>query len=663
MYQPTHKLGLSLSTETLRINHCMLRKVSSIGFFALALSPLSLLAQTEQRGICGNNAVTPCIEQPTGKLVKGRAAIGATIAVKLNGMRVTPAPTVDEDGAFSIDLDQPLKQYDVIEIDQSDPPGSTGPISVKAQPDQTCAKGKPPCIDQPHEGDTQVTGKIALDETTGKAPDGVTVSIKVGTESIPGSALVKEDGTFSKPVNLLSQHDKVEADETINTIHAATIGPVPVLKPASTTSDTTSSLYTLGLAGIDVTGTSASGPKQQYFAEFDVVSPLHWLGRACWSPETKPTISRDKQGNAERDSSGNLKMKMVPRTENGRTVRNDEIYPLAGRCWVWLDPRIASVPTTTSTALSSITSASLAGSGSQTIAAMTQSFEFHGGGELYVTPPSRGALFGSGDSWAKTTVSMIWGAGMTTPFNATTGSPEYGLSGNLAQQFNQDPTLAPQYPVLASALCSYGFSGSTTIKCPNPLPSTKPTIVAFVFPNRTRFYRDFFGGIRLRTFYFKGTCSKPSNAEIATGKSASNLSDTNQACLPTNTFPGTFDVRFGEDESVSGGHLVPLVMTLTGSYPLPGTGGALRVFGASYLRLHRNQNSTALVLIPTATFTTLDTSTVIVQPIQPSDQDYYRLGIGVDLVALIHKFWSSQQTQTPKTTGSSGSAPPTAATP
>ncbi len=526
--------------------------------------------------------------------------------------------------------------------------------TTKGAADQTCAKAKPPCIDQPHENDTQVTGKIALDETTGKVPEDVTVSIKVNSAPpILGSALVNEDGTFSKPVNSLSQYDKVEADETIKTIPAATIGPVPVMKAASNTSETTSSLYTLGLTGADVTGTSTSGPKQQYFAEFNVVTPLHWLGRACWSPATKPATSRD--------NSGNIITKMVARKENGRTVRNDEIYPLAGRCWVWLDPRISSVPTTVSTALSSISSTSIAGGGSQTIATMTQSFEFHGGGEFYLIPPYRGALFGSGDSWAKTTVSMIWGAGIVTPFNATTGSPEYGLSGNLAQQFNQDQTLVSQYPQLALALCSYGFNGSATIKCPNPLPSTKPTIAAFVFPNRTRFYRDFFGGIRLRTFYFKGTCAKPSSAEIETGKSTRNLADSNQACIPTNRFPGTLDLRFGEDESVTAGHLLPFTMTLTGSYPLPGTSGALRIFGATYLRLHRNQNTTALVLIPTATFTTLDTSTVVVQPIQPSDQDYYRLGIGVDLVALIHKFWSTQ-TPTQKTTSGGGSAPPSAAT-
>jgi hypothetical protein len=52
----------------------------------------------------------------------------------------------------------------------------------------------------------------------------------------------------------------------------------------------------------------------------------------------------------------------------------------------------------------------------------------------------------------------------------------------------------------------------------------------------------------------------------------------------------------------------------------------------SYLPLHKNSNPTALILIPSSKFAALDDPTVVVQPILPSDQDYYRLGLGVDLI-------------------------------
>jgi hypothetical protein len=81
---------------------------------------------------------------------------------------------------------------------------------------------------------------------------------------------------------------------------------------------------------------------------------------------------------------------------------------------------------------------------------------------------------------------------------------------------------------------------------------------------------------------------------------------------------------------------------MTGTYPLPGTKGTVRIFGSSYLRLHKNSNSTALILIPSSKFTALDDPTVVVQPILPSDQDYYRLGLGVDLIPLIAKWINPQ---------------------
>lgn len=130
----------------------------------------------------------------------------------------------------------------------------------------------------------------------------------------------------------------------------------------------------------------------------------------------------------------------------------------------------------------------------------------------------------------------------------------------------------------------------------------------------------------MRTFFLKGACPDPS------------LRVSEPACKLDNTFPGYFDVRFGEDETVTAGRLVPLVMTLAASYPLPGTSGSVRVFGSVYLRLHASQNSNPLLLLPSASYATLDQPSVVVQPVAPSDQDYYRLGLGVDLIPLIAKW-------------------------
>jgi hypothetical protein len=337
--------------------------------------------------------------------------------------------------------------------------------------------------------------------------------------------------------------------------------------------------------------------------DFSVVSPLGWLSKwAC------------------------------PRDDN---------HPLSQRCWIWLNPRIASVPAASSTALSSLTSSSslTTGIGSQTVGQITQSFEFQSGILYYFGDPWHGRQFGWNRSWARTSAAVLVGAGSVTPFSPITGASEFTLNNNLGQQFNQDPRLALQFRQLASALCNFQFTGKFPgiPTCPTPTtpPVTPvPSSVAFVFPNRSRFYRDFYAGFRISTFYLTGDCRKaPKNQAIVL----------NDSCKLTNTYPGTFDLRFGEDETVTGGHLRGVVMTVTGSYPVPGTNGALRVFGSSYLRLHKNLNTTALVLVPSNSFVSLDQSSVVVQPILPSDQDYFRLGLGVDLIALISSKWGSKK--------------------
>ncbi len=294
---------------------------------------------------------------------------------------------------------------------------------------------------------------------------------------------------------------------------------------------------------------------------------------------------------------------------------------------MWLNPRIASVPSGSATALNALSSSLAAlpgGLSGQTIQQITQSLEFQGGVEYYFKSPWEARSIWKGDSsWGRTGVSIIAGGGIVTPFGADSFAPEFALNCNVAQQFNQNPGLPPQYPQLALALCSYGYAGAV---CPKTPPATVPSTVAFVQPGRTRFYRDFYGGVRLRTFYLKGDCPDPS------------LHQQEPNCKMDNTFPGTFDVRLGEDETVTAGHLAPLVLTLAASYPLPATGGSVRIFGSIYLRMGANRSADPLILLPSQGFATLDQPSVVVQPVPAPDRDYYRLGLGVDLIPLIAKW-------------------------
>ncbi len=92
----------------------------------------------------------------------------------------------------------------------------------------------------------------------------------------------------------------LSANDTI-AVQVAGSGPPITLGPIFVPTANTSTLYVLGLVGINATGSSSSGASQQYFAEFDVIAP--WNCR------------------------------------DGKIA-----YPLQHKCWLWLDPRIASVP-------------------------------------------------------------------------------------------------------------------------------------------------------------------------------------------------------------------------------------------------------------------------------------------------------------------------------
>lgn len=464
------------------------------------------------------------------------------------------------------------------------PPQPTAPpaqaAAQAASPSSICgnAKAAKTCLNQPYEGDASITGKV---DPAALTKDGKPVTITI-SGTIHGASAVAlspvtpdKNGNFAISVNALSQYDTVTLTFSGATPAIESIGPVVVMAAPPSKSG----IFTLGLAGINVTAASSASPKQQYFVTFNLVAPLRWAGPVCGPEQSGDPASR--------------------------------------RCLVWFNPRIGSLPAVTSTALSSPASLT-SGITSQDVGQITQSFEFQTGFEYGLLRPADTSFWGHGDGWAKSGISFIFGGGIRTPFNPLTQPPEFTLNSNLAQQFAQNPALETTYPVLAAALCNFGLSGSI---CANA-PAAGATTVAFLFPNRSRFYRDFFGGFRFKFLYYTGRCS---------GKSPGS------SCQLSDIFPGTLDVKLGEDESVTHGKMIPFVVTVSGTFALPGTHGILRVFGSTYLHAAGNVDATPLVLVPAANLP-LDSTSLVVQPINPSDQDSYRLGIGVDIIPLITKW-------------------------
>lgn len=250
----------------------------------------------------------------------------------------------------------------------------------------------PPCIDEPNEDDTRITGQVNK---------GATVTVKVDETDL-GSAEVKPDGTFSITADSpLNQYNHVEAEETASDGTKTSVGPVSVTKSNTASGQ---SVYTLGMAGIDITSTSTSGPQQQYFAEFRLTAPVGVS--KCLRPEED---NKEGAGKAPTNSSSNCD-------------------PLQSRLWAWFEPRIASVPTPNTATLSTLTSAStaLSGLGQLKLGDITQTLELHGGIEVALIKPRDGVLFGNKDK-ASLGLSFVAGLGGVTPFNSATGAQEFDL--------------------------------------------------------------------------------------------------------------------------------------------------------------------------------------------------------------------------------------------
>lgn len=567
-------------------------------------------------GLCAKQQpLPPCLDQPVANAasVTGQAAVGS-VTVTVIGKALPESPITaspDAKGNFIAKLPQPLGIYDQVGIGDAKGNIIAGPVSVVTSSNgadgssgaSSCTAQSAPCIDTPTPSatSTQITGYV----TPGATP------VELSLNNVPVPIKPSPDGSFKVGVAALVANESIALTQTASG-NTTTI-TAPVTAPPSTPG-TSSSLYTLGLTGVDVTSTSVSGPQMQYFASFDVMAPVPFLG-------------------------------------HGLCPRGEEDHPLAQKCWLWFSPRISSAPTAASSALSSFsTPTSLAsGIGGQTVGQITQTFDFQTGFEWDAfNQPWRGRQFGWGTTWARSTISLILGGGATTPLSSTANAQEYALNDNLGAQFTAYPKYATTYSQLAQALCGFGFTA--TVSCTSPAAATtaaagctptgastssSPCYVAFVLQNRSRFEREYFGGFRLRTYYFTGACKDA--IEQGLGETASN------SCKVENTYPGTFDVRFGEDETVTAGHLRGVVMTLAGSYPLPGTSGTVRIFGAEYLRLHKNSPSEPLALLAASPAVPITDDSVVIQEIAPTDQDYYRLGIGVDLIALISKWFTNSK--------------------
>ena len=211
-------------------------------------------------------------------------------------------------------------------------------------------------------------------------------------------------------------------------------------------------------------------------------------------------------------------------------------------------------------------------------------------------------------------VALVAGIGFTTPFSTPGASPTvFTLAPNssLRQQFNVPAT--------------------------NPNGGGTFDNIAFVDRERSRFYRKYYVGLRLKTYHF---------SELVKGRCDPDWKESKSRPCEYNLFPGVIDLTAGQDEQVTGGHLSRWLFRLDVIQPLPFAPG-FTIFGSVSSVFQKNR-STNPVVLPSTSTTALSDPSVFIVNLDPRSRDVYRIGLGVDILQVIKKAAGKSSQENPE---------------
>ncbi len=165
----------------------------------------------------------------------------------------------------------------------------------------------------------------------------------------------------------------------------------------------------------------------------------------------------------------------------------------------------------------------------------------------------------------------------------------------------------------------------------NPTPGTEPDFdnqiarqnltsqiagkqfLAFIPDDRYKFYKEYYTGFRIKTFYYDR--------------------DTDE---PLRRFPATLEASFGQNETVTGGRLHRVVARLEGFYPLPYDAvHFMYLFGTADLIMGGQKGGRAILLDPATNAPAIPDPSVFIIHAPQLDRDHYRLGVGIDFLQLV----------------------------
>ena len=352
--------------------------------------------------------------------------------------------------------------------------------------------------------------------------------------------------------------------------------------------------FTRAVVGVDMSAPTSNTLKQSYFVDFNLLAPL--------------------------------KVPFVKKNED----------PLENRLWMWLNPRITSLPQATN--FSAVSTINETGSFFDTTGKLNDivhGLDVNGGFEIVLVRPRDGIPWWSEyvNTQARLSTSLIVGAGVSTPFSTNSTEVQSSVTQAICDAFQ-----APAGQTVSDAnglICGFQ-AGKAAIKVsPNPdIPGDTGlrSFVDFFTPDRSRFFRRYYTGLRFKSYFFnRDVHSYCKPFERRRG-------DEGDCDAPYDIFPGIIDLTFGRDEAVTAGHLSGWLFRIEGVYPLPWYQG-IHVFGSIYTKLQRNhadQPFGPYTIQKPADGAATDLNTFRFG-LHPLDRDYFRVGIGVDLIQVFKK--------------------------
>lgn len=169
---------------------------------------------------------------------------------------------------------------------------------------------------------------------------------------------------------------------------------------------------------------------------------------------------------------------------------------------------------------------------------------------------------------------------------------------------------------------------------------TNADYVAFTTKDRNRFLRQYYGGFRFKTYYF--------------GCAANDTVDCENKRL--GRFPSTIDVLFGGNEAVTGGRFRGSILRIDffQSIPVEGKFGSVFFFGSFLMKPVRTIIQDPLLLqsaIPcggaaTAACVSVPSASTAMVFTPQINRDYYRIGVGVELLSLFKEIANLHSTST-----------------